>query len=214
MLGVELILSWNGVGAINPILRVGDAIVPAAIMDWTRTRMSTFGEVKAEGDEPELFLAEAAALRSAARTIDHIQNGHDPKQVARPFDEKARLAIATTLNQSPISNLQSPTYVCTEGPRLETAAEIQLAADLGADIVGMTLCPELWLAAELGLAYASLCLVTNFATGRQHLDPRRNFGPSVAERGMQLLLAVAKTLTAESTEGAEKKRANGKANGN
>jgi purine nucleoside phosphorylase len=62
---------------------------------------------------------------------------------------------------------------------------------LGADVVGMTLCPEVWLAAELGLKYASLGQVTNFATGRWHIDPRREFGPSVAERAMTILLAAA-----------------------
>jgi 5'-methylthioadenosine phosphorylase len=86
------------------------------------------------------------------------------------------------------------TYVCTEGPRLETAAEIDLAAELGADVVGMTLCPEVWLAAELGLKYASLGIVTNFATGRWHHDPRRDFGPGVAERAFKIMLAAADSM--------------------
>jgi purine nucleoside phosphorylase len=55
----------------------------------------------------------------------------------------------------------------------------------------MTLCPEVWLAVEAGLDYASLCLVTNFATGRRHIDPRRDFGPAVAERALTLLLKAA-----------------------
>jgi 5'-methylthioadenosine phosphorylase len=234
-LGVEMVLSWNGVGAINPALRVGEMVVPAAIMDWTRHRISSFqeeainrrerGERREEKSEEGgarsvergigLFLAEGAALREAARTIDHIKNGRDPRQVANPFDERARQVIYSVLRipysesdytQYAIGNRQFPVYVCTEGPRLETAAEIELAAELGADVVGMTLCPEVWLAAELGLAYASLCLVTNFATGRKQIDPRRDFGPSVAERGMNVLLAVAKRLTAENAEDAEKKR--------
>ncbi|MCB8945146.1 MAG: MTAP family purine nucleoside phosphorylase [Ardenticatenaceae bacterium] len=183
---VQAILSWNGVGAINPDLRVGDMVVPEGIMDWTRHRVATFG-----ADAPHF--AEAERLRQAARTIGHIENGREAREVGRPFAAvwRERILGQVAGEQSPISNLQSPVYVCTEGPRLETAAEIALAAELGADVVGMTLCPEVWLAAELGLAYASLCLVTNFATGRWHIDPRRDFGASVAERAMEVLLRVA-----------------------
>jgi len=175
-LGANLILSWNGVGAINPKLKVGQTVVPSAIMDWTRHRIHRFG-------------TEPHPLRQAARTIEHIENGRSPYQAAEPFDEPTRQTILASL-QSLVSNLQSPTYVCTEGPRLETAAEISLAATLGADVVGMTLCPEVWLAAELGLRYASLCLITNFATGRWHIDPRRDFGAGVAERALRVLLNV------------------------
>jgi 5'-methylthioadenosine phosphorylase len=182
-LGATTVLSWNGVGAINPDLRVGDMVVPAGLMDWTRHRINSFGLDMFGFDHAE-------RLRQAARTIEHIENGRDATQVAFPFAEKWREAVLRRVlaDKPPIS--QSPTYVCTEGPRLETAAEIQLAADLGADVVGMTLCPEVWLAAELGLGYASLCLVTNFATGRWHIDPRRDFGATVAERALRLFLAV------------------------
>jgi 5'-methylthioadenosine phosphorylase len=188
-LGVRLVLSWNGVGAINPKLRVGDVVVPKGIMDWTRNRINSFGS-------DALYPQEAQALRTAARTIDHINNGRNPAQVAYPFDPTARqylLAAAADYHPRLEENppIEGLTYVCTEGPRLETAAEINLAAELGADVVGMTLCPEVWLAAELGLKYASLCQVTNFATGRWDIDPRREFGPTVAERAMQVLLTVA-----------------------
>lgn len=187
-LGVRLVLSWNGVGAINPDLRVGDVVVPEGIMDWTRNRMNSLGS-------QALYPEKAAALRTAARTIDHINNGRNPTRVAHPFDPAARQQLMAAAAEyhpriqenPPIENL---TYVCTEGPRLETAAEINLAAELGADVVGMTLCPEVWLAAELGLKYASLCQVTNFATGRWHIDPRREFGPPIAERAFEILLKV------------------------
>jgi 5'-methylthioadenosine phosphorylase len=187
-LGVRLILSWNGVGAINPDLRVGDVVVPEGMMDWTRSRINTFG--------PEAAFSKAAtALRSAARTIDHINNGRNPRQVAQPFDPTARQHLIAVAKIQP--SIDQPTYVCTEGPRLETAAEINLAAELGADVVGMTLCPELWLADELGIKYASLGLVTNFASGRWHHDPRRDFGPSVAERALKILLAAADQMAGE-----------------
>ncbi len=179
------VLSWNGVGAIQPDLRVGQMVVPVGLMDWTRNRISTFGP-----DAPHFDAVER--LRHDARTIEHIENGREARMVARPFAENWRERILQEVEeQSLVSGLQSLVYVCTEGPRLETAAEIALAADLGADVVGMTLCPEVWLAAEMGLAYASLCLVTNFATGRWYLDPRRDFGAGVAERALKVLLKVA-----------------------
>ena len=189
-LGVRLVLSWNGVGAINPDLRVGEVVVPIGMMDWTRNRINSF-EAKA------LFPEAAMALRTAAKTIDHINNGRDAAQVAYPFDPVARQQLLATAAADQLHSNSDLTYICSEGPRLETAAEINLAAELGADVVGMTLCPEVWLAAELGLKYASLGIVTNFATGRWHLDPRRDFGPSVAERALQIMLATADRMAGD-----------------
>ena len=57
------------------------------------------------------------------------------------------------------------TYVCTQGPRLETPAEIKKYKSYGGDLVGMTLVPEVFLAKELELCYASICYVTNYAEG-------------------------------------------------
>ncbi len=185
-LGTKLILSWNGVGAINENLSVGDAVVPSGLMDWTRHRHSSFEERARHSVTSHI----AAPLRQAARTINHIENGRPATTIAHPFSPTAQQAI---LDSTKGTN-NKITYVCTEGPRLETAAEIQLAAELGADIVGMTLCPEVWLAAELGIGYASLGLITNFATGRWHIDPRRDFGATVAQRGLTILLTAVDQL--------------------
>ena len=57
------------------------------------------------------------------------------------------------------------TYVCTEGPRFETPAEIKMFARLGGDLVGMTAYPEVALARELGLCYGAVAMVTNYAAG-------------------------------------------------
>ena len=56
-------------------------------------------------------------------------------------------------------------YVCTEGPRFETPAEIQMFAKLGGDLVGMTNVPEVVLAREAGICYATISMVTNYAAG-------------------------------------------------
>jgi len=55
--------------------------------------------------------------------------------------------------------------VCTEGPRLETPAEIKMFAQWGGDLVGMTLAPEAFLARQLEMCYAAICLSSNFAEG-------------------------------------------------
>ncbi len=65
------------------------------------------------------------------------------------------------------------TYACTEGPRLETPAEIRFLAAAGADMVGMTLCPEAFLARELEICYAAVAYLTNYAEGVKRMPYRR-----------------------------------------
>jgi 5'-methylthioadenosine phosphorylase len=162
MLGVSTILSWNGVGAIHETLEVGDLLVPADLIDFTRMRVDTFGL-------PDLKPATGPTFHPAARA--------------------AILASLPNPNPNPIPN---PTYVCTEGPRLETEAEIDLYHQAGADVVGMTLSPEAFLAQEAGIRYASLCYITNYATGRSRdLSSRREFGPIVAHTCLPILLRAA-----------------------
>ncbi len=163
MLGAETIFSWNGVGAIDARLQVGDLVVPVDLIDFTRTRVTTFGH-------PDLRPASGPAFHPAARA-----------------------AILASLSTP--SPLPDPIYVCTEGPRLETEAEIALYHRAGAHIVGMTLSPEAFLAQEAGIRYASLCYVTNYATGRAlGRPPRREFGPAVARTCLPILLRAAAAL--------------------
>ncbi|HEX5692318.1 MAG TPA: hypothetical protein VFX76_20020, partial [Roseiflexaceae bacterium] len=86
-------------------------------------------------------------------------------------------------------------YACSEGPRLETAAEIRGFRRAGADIVGMTLVPEVFLARELGIAFASLAYITNYATGLEpaHGAPRF-FGVEVGRRCLAVVLEAVASL--------------------
>ncbi len=168
MLGVSTMFSWNGVGAIHEALEVGDLIVPNDLIDFTRTRVTTFGH-------PDLKPASGPAFHPAARAAIQSQ-------------------IPNSNSQFPIpkSQIPNPTYVCTEGPRLETEAEIELYRRAGADLVGMTLSPEVFLAQEAGIRYASLCYITNYATGRAlGRPPKRQFGPEVAHTCLPILLRAA-----------------------
>ncbi len=159
--GAQGVLSWNGVGAIDPLLEVGDALIPDRLIDWTRAR-----SLPPEGIPPGPY-----------------------------FDPTLRTALATAARAALPRTFDGGVYACTEGPRLETRAEVEALARLGADAVGMTLVPEVYWARILGLPYASLCLVTNFATGRARgRPPLRRFGPEVGARAFRVLLRAAARL--------------------
>jgi 5'-methylthioadenosine phosphorylase len=85
------------------------------------------------------------------------------------FCEALRDALRSAANRIRFGG----TYACTEGPRLETPAEIRFLATAGADLVGMTLCPEAFLARELEICYAPLAYVTNYAEGVRKMPYRR-----------------------------------------
>jgi 5'-methylthioadenosine phosphorylase len=172
-LGAQVVFSWNGTGAIAAHLEVGDLVAPHDFLDFTRTRVTTFGhEMMRAATGPAFHPAARSALLAA------LQRAH--------AGEKVSPADAIRFHTSGV-------YVCTEGPRLETTSEIALYAGAGADLVGMTLSPEVFLAQEAGLAYASLCFITNYATGRAAgRPPRRQFGPEVAQTCLPLLMAAAR----------------------
>ncbi|HEY5190480.1 MAG TPA: MTAP family purine nucleoside phosphorylase [Candidatus Deferrimicrobium sp.] len=145
-LGVTRIVAWTGPGAISRKIRPGDLVLPDDLLDFTRTRPSTFYEGKGIGfirQHPVFCETMREALRSAAKR-----------------GEAGRIHFGGT-------------YACTEGPRLETAAEIRFLARAGADLVGMTLCPEAFLARELEICYAPVAYVTNYAEGVRKMPYRR-----------------------------------------
>ena len=142
--GVERIVSWSGPGIINPKFRPGDFVVPHDIIDETRRRETTF--YKGLG-------------------IGFIRQN-------TPFCPQIRESLQATARSIHLPCQPQGVYVCTEGPRLETPAEIRKFKLCGGDLVGMTLVPELFLARELEMCYASLCYLTNYAEG-------------VVERGFQ-----------------------------
>lgn len=136
-LGVERIISWSGPGVINPSFDVGSYAVPHDIIDQTRRRPSTFFEKEGLG-----FI-----------------------RMKDPFCPDLRHSLIYSLNEGDEIYYDEAVYVCTEGPRLETPAEIKLYHSYGADLVGMTLAPEAFLARELEMCYAPICYLTNYAEG-------------------------------------------------
>jgi len=148
-LGVERILSWSGPGIVAKRFRPGDLALPDDLLDFTRNRPSTFYEGGGLGFVRQ-FPVFCETLRESLRG--------SWKGLERP--PGARLH-------------SSGTYACTEGPRLETPAEIRFLAGAGADMVGMTLCPEAFLARELEICYAPVAYLTNYAEGVRPMPYRR-----------------------------------------
>ena len=151
-LGVERIVSWSGPGIINPELEVGSFAVPDDIIDWTRNRPSTF----------------------------FTKGGLGFIRMSHPFCPDLRHSLLYAMDTSCQRVPEKSTYLCTEGPRLETPAEIKLFHSYGADLVGMTLCPEAFLARELEICYAAVCYLTNYAEGLV----QRKFTEGVLFEGM------------------------------
>ncbi|MFZ5825597.1 MAG: MTAP family purine nucleoside phosphorylase [Bacillota bacterium] len=160
-LGARRVLSWNSAGSLVRSLEPGCIAAVSDLIDWTKTRRSTFGTALPERPRPTGPLFDPAlreGLVRAARGQGHYVG-------------------------------PSAVYAATEGARLETAAEIRLLAAAGAELVGMTMAPEVFLARELGLAYGSLCWVSNYATGVPFDGPeRRLFQPEVGQLLFSIIL--------------------------
>ena len=135
--GVERIISWSGPGIINTAFKPGDFVVPHDIIDETRNRETTF--FKDTG-------------------IGFIRQN-------QPFCPQIAAVLHDTLHLSELPHHEQAVYACTEGPRLETPAEIRKLCLLGADLVGMTLAPEAFLAREMEICYTPFCYLTNYAEG-------------------------------------------------
>jgi len=82
-----------------------------------------------------------------------------------PYCPDLRKAIMKAGEEKGLTVHNGGIYVCTEGPRFETAAEIEMFKILGGQVIGMTSVPEVCLARELGICYANISIVTNYAAG-------------------------------------------------
>jgi len=134
------VVSIASVGGIRADLVPGTLAVPDQIIDYTHGRDSTFFD-------------------QTHRGVTHIDFTHPYSDALRE-----RLLKAAAAAGEPV--LDGGTYAATQGPRLETAAEIDRLERDGADMVGMTGMPEAALAREMGLSYAAIAVVVNFAAGR------------------------------------------------
>jgi 5'-deoxy-5'-methylthioadenosine phosphorylase len=138
--GVKNVLALATVGGIRSDLAPGTLVVPDQIIDYTHGRAATFFDV-------------------ADRGVQHVD-------FTLPYATALRAACISAATSAGVTVVEGGVYAATQGPRLETAAEINRLERDGADMVGMTGMPEAVLAKETGLAYATLAIVVNHAAGR------------------------------------------------
>jgi 5'-methylthioadenosine phosphorylase len=139
-LGCELILATTAVGSLREAILPGTICVLDQLIDYTLSRTNkTFFD----GD---------------LLPVTHTD-------VTEPFAPLARKTVLSAAQTLGISVRDGGTYLCFDGPRYETAAEVRLFASWGADVVGMTAIPEATLAREAGLHYAGISLITNLGAG-------------------------------------------------
>jgi len=138
-LGVKRIIATNAVGAINRRFKVGGFVVPHDFIDFTKLRQPTY-----YNNAP----------------VTHID-------VSQPYCPEIRSVLIEMARKHGVKVPAKTVLGCTEGPRYETPAEIEMFRRMGCDVVGMTGIPEAVLARELEICYATLCFITNMAAGIQ-----------------------------------------------
>jgi len=150
-LGVEHIVAVNAVGGIHPEAGPEALVIPDQIIDYSYGREHTFytGEHVLSGqDLMGLSFAE----------LEHVD-------FTFPYDETLRQELLLAAQSKSLLVFGEGVYGCTQGPRLETAAEVKRCKRDGCDVVGMTAMPEAALARELGIEYAAVCLSVNWGAG-------------------------------------------------
>lgn len=168
-LGVRSILATAAVGSLNPLMKPGDFVFVDQFLDFTKGRRQTFFEGGPEG-------------------VVHVD-------LTEPYCSELRELLLKAARAQGLSAYGGGVYVCTEGPRFETPAEIKMLQRLGGDLVGMTGVPEVVLAREAEMCYASVAMVTNFAAGiaayrlshREVVDMMRVQGENIRQLFAQVI---------------------------
>jgi 5'-methylthioadenosine phosphorylase len=137
-LGIKGVFATNAVGSLRHDLAPGSLVLMSDFLDFTRGRPLTY-----------------FAPNEPWRHTDFSQ----------PYSPRLREILLHTAQATHTPLLPECVYLCTDGPRFETPAEVRLFAQFGADVVGMTGLPEAIFAKEAGLEYAALGIVTNLAAG-------------------------------------------------
>ncbi|MDA8337259.1 MAG: S-methyl-5'-thioadenosine phosphorylase [Peptococcaceae bacterium] len=138
-LGVQSVLATAAVGSLNPSMQPGDFVAVDQFIDLTKSRPQTYFEGGDEG-------------------VVHTD-------MTDPYCPRIRELLGRAGGSLKLVVHAGGTYVCTEGPRFETPAEVRMIQHVGGDLVGMTGVPEVVLARELDLCYSTVAMVTNFAAG-------------------------------------------------
>jgi 5'-methylthioinosine phosphorylase len=168
--GVDRILAVNAVGGINPNSPPETLIIPDQIIDYTWGREHTF------------------YAEDLTRVV-HVD-------FTSPYSESLRKTLIAAGKKCALNLVESGVYGCTQGPRLETAAEIKRLQQDGCDLVGMTGMPEASLARELSIEYASIAVVANWGAGLGEAEISMDQIDASLQNGMESV----KTLVLEAVK--------------
>lgn len=138
-LGVNYIYTTAAVGSSNESYAPGDIVVINDFIDFTKSRPMTFYDGGDLG-------------------VKHVE-------MSDPYCKNMREEFYSRAKDFGLDIKGDAVYVCTEGPRFETAGEIKMYREMGGDVVGMTTVPEVVLAKELGICYSTIGIITNWCTG-------------------------------------------------
>ncbi|MDO8862409.1 S-methyl-5'-thioinosine phosphorylase [Haliea sp. E1-2-M8] len=167
-LGVRRLVAINAVGGISPDMQPGRLVIPDQLVDYTWGREHTFDD-------------------GGSGSLLHID-------FTEPYDRPLRLALVEAAEAAGIAHEPFGIHGVTQGPRLETAAEVRRLAGDGCDVVGMTGMPEAALARELGMAYACVCMVVNPAAGLGDLPLTLDMMRRILEREAGVVRTLLETL--------------------
>ena len=160
-LGADSVIALNTVGAVNRRRDPGFLAVPEQLIDYTWGRAHTLHD----GNGAE---------------FDHID-------FTEPFTARLRQKLLAAARSAAMNCYDGGVYAVTQGPRLETAAEVDRLERDGADYVGMTCMPEAALARELGLEYACLSMIVNLAAGLGDVPIHDDVESNMASTRMQAI---------------------------
>ncbi|GLQ30507.1 S-methyl-5'-thioinosine phosphorylase [Litoribrevibacter albus] len=186
-LGVTDIFAVNAVGGITENAPTGQLCIPDQLIDYTWGREHTFSQQDNSND---------------LLSIQHID-------FSQPFTESLRELLLDQGHHLNLPMTDGGTYAVTQGPRLETAAEITKYERDGCDIVGMTAMPEAALARELDIRYASICLSVNPAAGKSEVEITMDDIRAVINKGInqvtELLDATLEAIATQDSEAAQER---------
>ncbi|GAB6078268.1 MTAP family purine nucleoside phosphorylase [Hydrogenobaculum acidophilum] len=155
-IGVRKLISIGATGGINTLFKSGDIVITSDVLDFTKSRASTFFEGIFSKDIEEEDTPFYRLLK--AKKVVHTD-------MSNIFCEEMIGIASDVFKELKIHFYLKGVYACTEGPRFETKKEIEFLRHTGADMVGMTACPELFLARETGMHILHISVITNPAAG-------------------------------------------------
>lgn len=163
--GVKKVLAEGGVGSVNHLLKPRDIVIPNDYIDFSLRKDVSLGS-------PYLLVMRQAICPEVS----------------------SALYWSAIKNPAKGNIFNRGVYVCTDGRHFESPAEVAMFKQLGGDIIGQSLCPEVYLAREIGACYASIQLVVNYAEGIikdwEHAELTEIFLNDAVEAGKMLLRAV------------------------